>query len=65
MANVFQQRYCPICREKVTEKDEWMITVDEDMNPQTLFHKKCYEDKKLTEDMIEFKDFDTWKFVQD
>ncbi len=21
--------------------------------------------KKLTEDMIEFKDFDTWKFVQD
>ena len=44
MANVFQQTYCPICREKVIENDEWTITVDEDMNPQTLFHKKCYDD---------------------
>ncbi len=45
MANVFQQTHCPICREKVAESDEWTITVDEEMNPQKLFHKKRYEDK--------------------
>ena len=45
MANVFQQTHCPICGEKVTENDEWTITVDKEMNPQILFHKKCYEDK--------------------
>ena len=45
MANVFQQTHCPICGEKVAESDEWTITVDEEMNPQKLFHKKCYEDK--------------------